>query len=230
MEPCASLTTEEIARRCALTGDVEAWGELVRRVHRVIALAIYRTAQRLGDASRQTVDDLIQETYLKLCDQNCRVLRQFEQRQGALFSGFVQVIATNVARDHFKAIRTRKRFQGYQVEIEEGADPESQSGSDGSRSAIERGVLFNEVQSHLDVCLAGPDQYRNQRVFWLYYRAGLSASAIAALPEIGLTTKGVESLILRVTKQLRESMAGPSRGIASNGQNANEGILPAESF
>jgi len=230
METCASLTTEELVRRCAGSGDVEAWEELVRRVHRLIALVIYRTAQRLGDSSRQTVDDLIQETYLKLCDQNCRLLRQFEHRHDSAFVGFVQIVAANITRDHFKAVRTGKRSKQRTAEIGDGFDPQSKEGSTGSASAIEKGVLINEVQSHLDACFAGPDQDRNQRIFWLYYRAGLSASAIAGLPEIGMTTKGVESLILRATKQLRERMAGSNQWITSNRSNNGEGILTAESL
>jgi hypothetical protein len=44
-------------------------------------------------------------------------------------------------------------------------------------------------------------------VFWLYYRAGCSAAEIAAVPGIDLTAKGVESLLLRMTRELRRRLA-----------------------
>jgi RNA polymerase sigma-70 factor (ECF subfamily) len=82
----------------------------------------------------------------------------------------------------------------------------------------------------LNLCVAGADRDRNSKIFWLYYRAGLSAAAIAALPGIGLSTKGVESLILRITRELRERMSAPEADGPRNAHDASEGILPAESF
>jgi RNA polymerase sigma-70 factor (ECF subfamily) len=44
-------------------------------------------------------------------------------------------------------------------------------------------------------------------IFLLYYRQGLTASEIAALPALGLTTKGVESIIARLTHMIRSHIA-----------------------
>lgn len=74
-----------------------------RRLHGLVARVICRIAERMGDCSRQTVDDLIQETYLKLCADNSRILRNFDHRHDGAFLGFVQVMAANVARDHFRS-------------------------------------------------------------------------------------------------------------------------------
>lgn len=71
----------------------------------------------------------------------------------------------------------------------------------------ERGILLRELDALLCRLLAaGPQLERDRRIFWLYYRVGLAASAIAALPSTGLTTKGVESTILRLTRLLRQEM------------------------
>ena len=89
-------------RRCSVNGEVGAWEEFVRRFHRLIAAAVLRTASRLGDCSTSTVDDLIQETYLKLCDNNFRILRGFGQRHPDAFLGYVRVVTANVVRDYIK--------------------------------------------------------------------------------------------------------------------------------
>ena len=44
---------------------------------------------------------------------------------------------------------------------------------------------------------------RDRLIFWMYYRQGFTAKAIAAIPSISLTVKGVEGVIQRLTGQLR---------------------------
>jgi RNA polymerase sigma-70 factor (ECF subfamily) len=230
VENLSSVSIEDLLRRCCSSGNVAAWEEFVRRFHRLIATIVLRTANKWGDSSRQTADDLIQETYLKLCANNYRILREFEHRDGGAFVGYIKVLTANVVRDHFKSSYSKKRGANQVEGIPEGFVPAAGVDSAGSSKAIERSVLIQEVQRHLDGLVAGEDQERNNMVFWLYYRAGLSATAIAELPRIGLTTKGVESLILRITRELREQMTGlKSRG-ASIKRGAIEGISSAESF
>jgi len=91
---------------------------------------------------------------------------------------------------------------------------------------MERAVLLQEITRHLEVCVAGPDQERNRQIFWLHYRAGLSARSIAELPGIGLTTKGVESILMRVTKELRQRMAERKAGVPEPVRCRPEGFLP----
>lgn len=217
-------------RRCSVNGEVGAWEEFVRRFHRLIAAVVLRTASRLGDCSTSTVDDLIQETYLKLCDDNFRILRGFDQRHPDAFLGYVRVVTANVVRDYFKFSYSKKRGAKQTESISEYDVPAAGEECSGSARAMERAVLLNEVQRHLELCISGPDQERNARVFWLYYRVGLSAAAIATLPEIGISTKGVESLILRITKELRQRMAASQPRGSEAAAGAGEGILPAESF
>ncbi len=45
---------------------------------------------------------------------------------------------------------------------------------------------------------------RDRNLFWLYYRQGLTAQAISQIPSIGLSAKGVESAIARLTRLLRD--------------------------
>jgi RNA polymerase sigma-70 factor, ECF subfamily len=214
-------------RQCSASRSSEAWEEFVRRFHRLIATVILRTAARLGDSSKQTVDDLIQETYLKLCGEDFRILRRFEQQHPDAFTGYVKVVAANVARDHFKSFHTQKRGFGHLEQIEDDFVPAAGEDATGSPRSIERAVLIQEINRYLDLCLSGPEQERNRQVFWLHYRVGLSARAIAELPGIGLTTKGVESIILRITKELRDRIAEPKAGPNDQIHRSPEGFLRA---
>ena len=230
MESYSSLSIEELVRRCSASRSADAWEEFVRRFHRLIATVVLRTATRYGDSSKQTVDDLIQETYLKLCADDFRILRGFEEQRPDAFIGYVKVMAANVARDHFKSSYTKKRGAGQVEQLEVDFVPPAGDDALGSAQSIERAVLIEEITRHLDLSVAGPERERNSRIFWLHYRSGLSARAIADLPGISLTTKGVESIILRITKDLRGRMAERKSGTPPETQSAGEGFLPARSF
>jgi RNA polymerase sigma-70 factor (ECF subfamily) len=226
----SSISPEELVRICSASGDADVWEEFVRRFHRLIAAVVLHTAARLGDASPQMVDDLIQETYLKLCADGCRLLRKFDPRQPEAIFGYIKVITANVVRDYFKSLHSQKRGVGQIEEASELFTPVADRNSPGGTSAIERQLLIKDVQRHLKECTDGPEQVRNCRVFWLYYQAGLTASAIASLPDVGLTTKGIESLIFRITRELRERMAISGQQSESTAGRSTEGIHRAESF
>jgi RNA polymerase sigma-70 factor, ECF subfamily len=225
-----SLTIEELVRRCTASGEIGAWEEFVRRFHRLIATVVLRTALRLGDSSTQTVDDLIQETYLKLCSDNFRLLRNFDERHPDAFLGYLKVVTANVVRDSFKSFRTQKRGSDRIRDIPDYAVPAAGEDSAGSPKFIEREVLIQEIQRCLDLCVVGTNRERNNKIFWLHYRTGLSAGAIACLPGIGLETKGVETVISRITQDLRKRLAAPDRVGSADIRHGTEGILPSESF
>ena len=94
--------------------------------------------------------------------------------------------------------------------------------------SAERRVLLREIDVHLRALVEGPHAARDRRIFWLYYRVGLPAASIAALPGIGLSTKGVESTLHRLTRELRERLAAGKPGAPE--PLAGEGIRPSESF
>jgi RNA polymerase sigma-70 factor, ECF subfamily len=204
----ASLPPEGLILACRQTDDAAAWGEFVHRFHRLIATVALRVARRWGEPSPQQVDDLVQETYLKLCADNFRTLGRFKSQHPDAFYGYLKVVTANLVHDHFKAAHSSKRGSGA---IEIAVDEQVQSAPDalGSTSAVrssEREILLQEVNAALSRVAAGPHLERDRKLFWLYYRVGLTADEIAGLPSIGLSTKGVESSLLRLTRLLRQEI------------------------
>ena len=180
----------------------------MRRFHRLIAGVIFRTSQKWGDSSPSTIDDLVQETYLKLCADDYCLLRAYDPRHPAAIFGYLKIIAANVVHDRFKALHSEKRG-GNQV-LEDVTTIENRSAVNedfGSQQAMEREILLREIDAHLNASLSGATADRDRTIFWLYYRQGFTTKAIAALPAIGLTMKGVESTIFRITRMVRSRMA-----------------------
>lgn len=203
------ISTEELIRRCASAGSSAEWEEFVRRFQPVITQTVLRTASRLGDSSPATVTDLVQETYVKLCAGNFRLLRGFHPTHPEAFTGFIRTVAANLVRDHFRALHAQRRGS-YQPHDDSTDEVPAAPATHGGRDALQRSVLMREIDNALDAIIEGADLVRNRRVFWLYYRAGCSAAEIAALPGVGLTAKGVESLLLRMTRELRRRLAQQS--------------------
>lgn len=203
----ASLSAEELVLACGRSDDAAAWQEFVRRFHRLIATMALRVARRWGEPSPQVIDDLVQETYLKLCAENFQILRSFKSHHPDAFYGYLKVVTANLVHDHFKAAHSSKRgSDAIQLAIDEQPASSVPALRATSNCTGDREILMREIDAALSQIVAGPQLQRSRRIFWLYYRVGLTANAIAALPYIGLSTKGVESTILRLTQRLREQL------------------------
>jgi len=88
----AALSAERLILACTQTEDTAAWEEFVRRFHRLIATVALRRREPVGRFfAAKRVDDLIQETYLKLCAGNFRILRSFKSQHPDAFYGYLKV-------------------------------------------------------------------------------------------------------------------------------------------
>ena len=119
----SSMSVEELVRACSESNEGGAWEEFVVRFHRPISVSILRTTYQWGGIPQQAVDDLVQETYLKLCTDKCQLLRAFSTQHPEAVPGYIKTIAVNVAHDHFKSLRSRKRGSGETVQLLEDAEP-----------------------------------------------------------------------------------------------------------
>jgi RNA polymerase sigma-70 factor, ECF subfamily len=199
----AKLSSTELVRACAGSKDEGAWAELIRRFHVVITAAVLRTARRWGEPSPSQLDDLVQDTYLKLCENDSRLLRSFRPRQEDSIYGFLKVVAANVVHDHFKSALAAKRGAGQTEAISDPILIGSKMAGTDSFDAVSRRIQLEQVDKVLRQVTAGKDQKRKRTIFWLRHRQGLTASEIAAIPSLGLTTEGVESVLLRLAIMIR---------------------------
>lgn len=193
----------ELIHACADSTDFRAWEQFVARFERAITLSVVRTARQWGVAPDEIVADLVQETYLRLCDGRFHLLSRFAFNHPHAVEGYVKTVAANVTHDFCKARRSSKNGAGSIDQIHDSYEPQASIDGFGGELDIERTILLSEILRGLEKCTGGATQDRDQTLFWLYYRQGMSASAIASLPTIGLSVKGVESAILRLTRQVR---------------------------
>jgi RNA polymerase sigma-70 factor (ECF subfamily) len=206
-----NFSTQELVHVCTTrVGDVEAWREFTHRFHRLIAGVALRTARRHGEVTPALLEDLVQETYLKLCADRCQLLRSFNPEHPDAIFGFLKVLTANVVHDYFRAANAQKRGAGQERTEILDADVAPYTGSPRDMGQVEHGILLSQIDDVLRTRIPEESSQRDRTIFWLYYRQGLSARAIALIPSIGLTPKGVESTILRLTRLVRDVIVRPA--------------------
>ncbi|HEV2960499.1 MAG TPA: sigma-70 family RNA polymerase sigma factor [Candidatus Angelobacter sp.] len=200
-----SLTTEELIRAC-VAGERRAWEEFILRYDKLIAGVVFRTAEYWGYASSESLKDMVQEVYAKLCENNCYLLRQFEARHDGAIYGYLKAIAANEVHDRLRQLHSEKRGSGH-IDALESIKNEPVATHDGSQAAIEQQLLFKEIDDLLRAHLPQSTQERDRTIFWLRHRQGLTAREIASFPAIELSAKGVESTMRRLEQLVRAVMA-----------------------
>lgn len=224
----SGLSLHHLLFRALHSRDELLWTEFIRRSQPVIVGVVTKTMRQWAQLTSGLVDDLVQETYLRLFANNARALRSFVCRHETALYGFLKVVASNVVQDHFRSACSQKRGSERWAESIEHDGSISRIGeangpwaivrearqlgrvvatSVGVRNALEGHILLCQIDTSLKSQLSGPTFSRDYSIFWLYYRDGLSAKAISRMPSIRLGVKGVESLLLRLTRSVRVNMA-----------------------
>lgn len=199
------MSSDDLARLCAVHAGAEEWGEFVRRFTRPIAISALRVGRQWGETSPSVIDDIVQDVFLKFCEDERKILNEFEPRHHESFMAFVKVVGAATANDYFRRRNTFKRGGGVKEEPISEFHPGVQQDSEW----IERNHLLTEIDLFLET--SGRDEIgkRDRTVFWLYYQQGMTASAIASLPGMSLSVKGVESALHRMTALIRGHLRKP---------------------
>jgi len=180
----------------------------VARVGKSISLTILRIASLWGEPSRTLVEDLVQTTYLKLWEDNCRLLMEFAIQNPDGVLGYLKKVAANATHDYFRHGRSQSAGGSLAHVSTSEVDVEAGQEIQGSQDRIAFQILLNQIDEYLKGRLTGPDQERDRTIFWLYFRQGMSTKEIGSLPTIGLGPKGVGSVIERLKHSIRERILG----------------------
>lgn len=197
----------ELARACAQSTDTGEWSDFLDRCAPVATLVAARVARMWQGAgvSSAVIDDIVQEVFLKLCEQDRRILREFRPRGEDSFLGLLRVVTASVANDYFRRHFSQKRG-GKVLTMVLDEEPTTVAPMAAQKEKdVQRAVLFSELDHKLKGA-PGATASRDRTIFWLYYLQGLTADEIAGLPGSDLSAKGVESALRRITSWLRKQL------------------------
>jgi len=180
----------ELLTECLERPSAGAWDELIRLLQPSAAAAAARVLGRQASTRAAAIDDVVQQTFVRLLEGQARRLREFQGEADGQLHAFVRRVATNLAIDYLRRDRHRDHTS-LEGEPEPGTPPQ-----------IPRSLQMLDIERALNVC-AGQDKARDVDIFWLHYRDGWPAAAIAGRPDTALSVKGVEGLLQRLLRCIR---------------------------
>jgi len=200
----------DLVRECGekLT-DQELWPKFQQRFQGLIFTYIMRSLRLrfIRDDVEDIVPDLAQEVYLKLLQNDGRILRSFKGTTEFSVRAFLTTISASVVLDYQRRTMSNKRsaqiipIDSARVELERKKTVDTQDLGPSQ---------FDSILSWIDierVVQGEPDQknaQRNALIFQLHYINGLESGEIARFPGFGLTDSGVQAILARLRKKIQE--------------------------
>lgn len=183
-----ALSAKELFGNCVSGLDKRAWEEFFKRYNRTITYFV----RRFGGEDES--DEIVQEVYVKLCSDSGKALRCFLGSVMGSDFAYLRTLIRHVVADWY---RLKRRRDCAETLLTGGAG--KGIASEPARS-LERRILARQIRARVQT-VAGE---RDRLIFCLYYQAGLSAHVIARHPSVQLRPKGVESVLFRLTKEIRD--------------------------
>jgi RNA polymerase sigma factor (sigma-70 family) len=192
------IPIRELLQLCLGTDAEEHWREFVRRTQPLIASVIINTVRRWREPAPSLVDDQIQDTYVKLFANDRKALRSIKNEYENTIFGYLKVVASNVVRDHFRQLANKAD----EIDLEDAALPPSPNDSEHLEFLHKK----EQVKGILKTLSSSETYQRDTAIFWCFYEQGYTAKEISLLPTAGLTVKGVEAVLFRLTRYVREKL------------------------
>src|SRR5258708_16626839 len=111
MDP-RKLSVKELVSYCLDSQDQDGWTEFVRRFQPLIAGVVTKCVFKRPRPKPDLIDDLVQDTFLKLCANDYRALRNFSFKDDHGFFGFLIVVASHLVDDYFRVQNSQKHGSG----------------------------------------------------------------------------------------------------------------------
>ena len=189
-------STAELLAEC-IRGDRDARSRFVEEYSGIVSYGISVIFQQFGRPyRREEIEDLSQDVFLALFDNDSRKLRQYQGRNGCSLASWLRVVANRLTID-------RLRREGRTVSLDDPdsseswkvqkARPDSNPGPEPQVEAAERAAKVRELVTRL----APKDQMFVQ----LFYFQGLPIDEVAST--IGITTNAAYVRKMRLHQKLR---------------------------
>ena len=203
------MSAPDLVRKCGqkLT-DPALWRQFQERFQGLVFMYVMRSLyiRRISDDVTGIVPDLVQEVYVRLVQNDGRVLRSFKGATEFSVRAFLARVSASVVQDHQRQITTDKRSaQVVPIDYAKDAELSRKKWADAPESEASR---LNSILAWIDVerVVAGDSDRKNARrnalIFQLHYINGFESGEIAHFPGFGLTKSGIQAILARLRKRI----------------------------
>jgi len=192
--------TTELLQGC-IRGDADARRRLVAEYTGIVSYGVSVIFQQFGRPSRkEEIEDICQDVFLALFDQDARKLRQYQGRNGCSLASWLRVVANRLTID-------RLRREGRTVSLDDPnnieswrvreAQPDAKPGPEPQVEEAQRAARVRELIAQLPP--------KDQLFVQLFYFQGLPIEEVANT--IGITTNAAYVRKMRLHEKLRRLIA-----------------------
>ncbi len=198
------MSTAVLVKTCCDTTNEAAWLEFYRRFTRDMTAVVATIAAAHNERSSPLYDEIVQEIYVRIFDDECRYLRLFRAETEKEALAQIRDLAAKTARNFFRDAHRKKRSAGVAISAEELDFLDNSLMRRSESKDIEQQILVQDLLKRLK-CTLRSSRFasRDELIFRLRFQQGLTAKEIAAIPDVGLTVRGVEGSIRRLVSRLR---------------------------
>jgi RNA polymerase sigma factor (sigma-70 family) len=209
-KPLQAVPSVELIALCR-SNSPDVWDEFINRFHRYITVCVFRETRN----SKLDTSELIQEVFLKLFANDQKILRDFQGTTEDSVFVYLATVVHSVVKDQIRREIAKKR-SAIVVELDKPVNREQEislidilpATSETSPDIMfEERIILKTLKELLKSALSGPNAVRDTIIFNLHIINGLSASEIAELPNIGLNTNNIQTIITRTKEKLKEVLA-----------------------
>jgi len=198
--PASPDPTNDLLQGC-IRGDAGARRRLVEEYSGIVSYGVSVIFQQFGRPSRkEEIEDMSQEVFLALFDQDARKLRQYQGRNGCSLASWIRVVANRLTID-------RLRKEGRTISLDDPGNAEATKiretrpdTAPGPEPQVEEAMRASRVREMIE------DLPPKDRMFvQLFYFKGLPIEEVAQT--IGITTNAAYVRKMRLHEKLRRIAA-----------------------
>lgn len=224
----AMLSDVDLMRVCGAGGSSDAWDEFVRRFNRFVCIAVMRAYAQAGgrrpaQGDVDTIDDLVQDVYVKLLERSSGHGAGFRGATDAAVYVYIGRVAISVTIDAVRRHRAGKRGR-HVLSLDAPCAPGSaDDGTLGDMTPSVQptpeqnalaAVLRREVAAILARLLKGRNAARDLRIAEAFLLDGCSLGETTCLAG-GAGEMAVKSSLRRTGRRLRAELARREMAAAS---------------
>ncbi|MDZ7362572.1 MAG: sigma-70 family RNA polymerase sigma factor [candidate division KSB1 bacterium] len=220
-----NLPNTQLIKLCAEAPDHrEAWLLFHQRFDRSIRLFILRECKRKDLTANRSqfeeiFNDLVQDVYLKLVQNNCRALRNYKALNEDSIYQYLAIIARNAVRGYLTKVGAKKRraklisldtpVAGPQenenlrlIDVVPDAGPSPDASLEAQSEQQELDWLLEQI-------VTGASKERDILIYKLHYEEGFSPEQIVEHCGIALSDKRIRNIITEIKQKIIEARQSP---------------------
>lgn len=222
-----NLSNIELLKACAENAENQkAWIEFIKRFDRHVRRSIlkaykYLAATNLGKEIilKEEIRDLVQEVYIKLVKDSCRLLKDFNSEYNDSIYAYLALTSASVVKDHFRKFGTIKRkasngFYQVRLNITEEMKLINKMMSSVIPSNPEKQIIAKDMLEKIKDYYSSNHSKRNNKkrglIFQLYFLQGLSIKDISCIKGLNISSNYANTIIFRMKREIRNLILNDS--------------------